>query len=101
MASSSVLKTLGLTLRSCRYGPYVPSGKDAGEVKPDVARAALLAVTHTAGVHAVSGEPILAGIGRYGAWLKRSPTYVSWPDDEDILAIGLNRAVMLADKKTA
>ena len=105
-----------LTLRRGRYGLYVQRGEDAGEeraarasvprgmdlheVTPDVARA-LLALPRTVGVHPVSGETILAGIGRYGAWLKHGPTYLSLPDDEDVLAIGLNRAVMLVDTKTA
>ena len=68
------------------------------EVTPDVARR-LLALPRTVGVHPVSGETILAGLGRYGAWLKHCPTYVSLPDDEDVLSIGLDRAVMLADTK--
>ena len=105
-----------LTLRRGRYGLYVQRGEDAGEVRaprasvprgmdlhevtPDVARA-LLALPRTVGVHPVSGETILAGIGRYGAWLKHGRTYVSLPDDEDVLAVGLNRAVMLVDTKSA
>ena len=105
-----------LTLRRGRYGLYVQRGADVGEeraarasvprgmdphdVTADVARA-LLALPRTVGVHPVSGETILAGIGRYGAWLKHGPTYVSLPDDEDVLAIGLNRAVMLVDTKSA
>ena len=105
-----------LTLRSGPYGLYVQRGEDAGEeraarasvpkgtapheVTPDVARA-LLALPRTVGVHPVSGEPILAGIGRYGSWLKHGPTYVSLPDDEDVLTVGLNRAVMLVDTKSA
>jgi len=47
------------------------------------------------------GETIVAGIGGYGVGLKHGPTYVSLPDDEDVLAIGLNRAVMLVDAKRA
>ena len=105
-----------LTLRSGPYGLYVQRGEGAGEdraarasvprgtdpheITPDVARR-LLALPRTVGVHPVSGETILAGLGRYGAWLKHGPTYVSLPDDEDVLSIGLNRAVMLVDTKLA
>ena len=51
------------------------------------------------GVHPESGEPILAGIGRYGPWLRHGSTYAAIADDDDVLAIGVNRAVVvLADK---
>ena len=105
-----------LMARRGRYGLYVQRGLDAGEeraarasvprgmdpheITPDVTRA-LLALPRTVGRHPVSGERILAGIGRYGAWLKHGPACVSLPDDEDVLTIGLNRAVMLVDAKSA
>ncbi len=37
------------------------------------------------------------GIGHYGPWLKHGAACVALPEDEDVLAVGLNRAVMLAD----
>ena len=51
------------------------------------------------GVHPETGKTIRAGIGRYGAWLKHGATYVPLPDDEDVLAVGLNRAVALVDAR--
>ena len=39
------------------------------------------------------------GIGLYGSWLKHGTVYVPLPDDEDVLAIGLNRAVALVDAR--
>ena len=103
---------LALTLRSGRYGRYVQLGEDgkgpkaargtvpmameAREITPEVARA-LLDLPRAVGTHPDTGKPILAGIGRYGPWLKHGAAYVPLPEDEDVLAIGLNRAVMLVD----
>ena len=70
------------------------------EITPQVARA-LLALPRTVGVHPDTGKTILAGIGRYGPWLKHGAAYVSLSEDEDVLAIGLNRAVVLVDAKSA
>ena len=44
----------------------------------------------TVGVHPDTGKPILAGVGRYGSWLRHGRAYVSLPDDEDVLTVGLN-----------
>ena len=105
---------LALTLRSGRYGRYVqlggdgkqprtargtvPMGMEAHEITPEVARA-LLDLPRTVGTHSDTGKPILAGIGRYGPWLKHGAAYVALPEDEDVLTIGLNRAVMLIAAK--
>jgi DNA topoisomerase-1 len=44
---------------------------------------------------------IVAGIGRYGPFLKHGDKYVSLPKDDDILTIGLNRAVtVIAEGKS-
>ena len=100
---------LALTLRTGRYvqrgevgkDPQaargtVPMGMEAHEITPEVARA-LLALPRTVGTHPDTGKAILAGIGRYGPWLKHGAAYVALPEDEDVLTVGLNRAVMLVD----
>ena len=107
---------LALTLRRGRYGRYVQLGEDGGtervvrgtvpmgmeadEITPELARA-LLALPRRVGVHPDTGKKILAGIGRYGSWLKHGTAYMPLPDDEDVLTIGLNRAVALVDAKRA
>ena len=107
---------LTLTLRRGRYGRYVqlgehdgtgraargtvPMGIEPDQITPELARA-LLAMPRRVGVHPDTGKTILAGIGRYGSWLKHGTIYVPLPDDEDVLAIGLNRAVALVDAKRA
>ena len=66
------------------------------EITPEVVRA-LLALPRTVGTHPETGKDILAGIGRYGPWFKHGATYLPLPEDEDVLTVGLNRAVMLVD----
>ena len=78
----------------------LPKAMDPHEITPDAARA-LLAVPATIGLYTVSGDTILAGIGRAGSRLQHRPNYVSLPDDEYFLTIGLNCEAMLVDSKTA
>lgn len=40
-------------------------------------------------------------IGLFSSWCKHGRTYVPLPNDEQVLAIGLNRAVALVDAKRA
>ena len=106
---------LEVTLRSGRYGPYVQLGEQVDGEKPkraglprgvspddvDLDRAlALLALPREVGRHPESGEPILAGIGRFGPYVQHGKTYASLESGDDVLAIGLNRAVtLIAEKK--
>jgi DNA topoisomerase I len=77
----------------------LPRGMSPAELSLDKALA-LLALPREIGRHPESGETITAGIGRFGPYLKRGATYKSLPRDEDVLTIGLNRAVdLLADVK--
>ena len=77
----------------------LPGSTAPGSVDLDLARR-LLALPREVGMHPETGQPILAGIGRYGPWLRHEETYAAIPADEDVLAIGLNRAVdLIADKQ--
>ena len=106
---------LAVTLRRGPNGWYVQRGDGAAEAKPermslpgamapesidlDLARR-LLALPREVGMHPGTGQPIRAGIGRYGPWLRHAETYAAIPDDEDVLTIGLNRAVaLIVDKE--
>jgi DNA topoisomerase I len=61
----------------------------------------LLALPRELGRHPETGEPIVAGIGRFGPYLKHGSIFVSLGADDDVLHIGLNRAVtLLAEAKT-
>ena len=107
---------LEVTLRAGRFGPYVQLG-DAGEgekpkraslpkgVSPDdidLNRAlGLLSLPREVGVSSEDGEPILAGIGRFGPYIQHGKTYANLETGDDVLTIGLNRAVTLIAEKKA
>ncbi len=55
----------------------------------------LLALPREVGKHPETSEIISAGIGRYGPYIKHGSTYCSLKGDDDVLTIGLNRAVAL------
>ena len=79
----------------------LPRGLEAADV--DLPKAlALLALPRPIGLHPETGETITAGIGRFGPYLKHGPAYKSLAKDDDVLTIGLNRAVaLLAEAKGA
>jgi DNA topoisomerase-1 len=101
---------LPITLKKGPYGHYVQLGEGDGEFKPkrvalprslkpadvDVETASrLLALPRELGRHPETGEAIVAGIGRFGAYIKHGSTFKSLGADDDVLTIGLNRAVVL------
>ena len=105
---------LEVTLRSGRFGPYVQLGEQTNGEKPkrtplpkgvspddiDLQRAiALLGLPRQVGVHPETGEPIVAGLGRYGPYVQHGKTYASLEPGDDVLNIGLNRAVTLIAEK--
>ena len=55
----------------------------------------LLGLPRDVGAHPETGVMIQAGIGRFGPYLKVGPQYKTIPPDDDVLTIGLNRAVVL------
>ena len=101
---------LAVTLKKGPYGHYVQLGEGNGEFKPkrvalprslkpsevDIETALrLLALPRELGRHPETGEAIVAGIGRFGAYIKHGTTFKSLGADDDVLTIGLNRAVVL------
>src|SRR5580658_1158031 len=96
-----------ITLRNGRFGEYVqqgegekpkrsslPRGLQADDVTLEKALA-LLALPREVARHPTSGEAILAGIGRYGAYVQHGKTYANLGRDDDVLEIGGNRAIDL------
>jgi DNA topoisomerase-1 len=55
----------------------------------------LLSLPRDIGLHPDKGEMITAGIGRFGPYLKLGAQYKNLSPEEDVLSIGLNRAVDL------
>jgi DNA topoisomerase-1 len=105
---------LEVTLRNGRFGPYVQLGEAINGEKPkrtplpkgiapddvDLQHAlALLSLPRQIGLHPETGEPILAGLGRYGPYVQHGKTYASLEPGDDVLNIGLNRAVTLIAEK--
>jgi DNA topoisomerase-1 len=112
---------LEVTLRKGPYGLYVQLGeavkapkakgrKKAEDTKPkraslpkgmapdavDLDRAlALLALPRDLGKHPEDGQAISAGIGRFGPYIKHGRVFVSLKEPDDVLTIGMNRAVDL------
>ena len=100
---------LPIYLRRGPYGPYVqlgdpetkkpkraslPKGLSAADL--DLERAiGLLALPRDVGPHPETGDMIQAGLGRFGPYLKYQGSFASLPAEDDLLIIGLNRAVDL------
>jgi DNA topoisomerase-1 len=60
----------------------------------------LLSLPRDLGQHPDTQKPILAGIGRYGPYLLHDGKYTTIKGDDDVLTIGINRAVtVLAESK--
>ncbi len=79
----------------------LPRGVDAATL--DLQKAlALLSLPRTLGTHPETGEAISAGLGRFGPYLRAGDIYVSLKGDDDVLSIGLNRAIdLLANARPA
>jgi len=72
----------------------LPKGMDPNLVDMETALK-LLALPRDIGPHPESGEMITADIGRYGPYIKMGSRYKSLTDSDDLLSIGINRAVSL------
>jgi DNA topoisomerase I len=78
----------------------LPRGMDGDQVTLEQALG-LLSLPRVIGVHPETGENIEAGIGRFGPFVRMGAIYGSLDRDDDVLAIGLNRAVDLIARKMA
>ncbi|HEY4135082.1 MAG TPA: type I DNA topoisomerase [Alphaproteobacteria bacterium] len=76
----------------------VPKGMDVSAITMEQALS-LLSLPRTVGTHPEDGKVVKAGIGRFGPYIQHDKVYASIPPDEDVLSVGLNRAVdLLAEK---
>ena len=107
---------LMVTLRKGPYGFYVQHGEE-GDIKPEKGKkakkpkrgslarnmdaasvdldmaVALLSLPRDVGSHPETAEMISASIGPFGPYLKYQGNFISLKGDDDVLSIGLNRAV--------
>ena len=104
-----------VSVRSGPYGHYVqldadPEAGDEKDRKPKrvslprevppeeielETALALLALPREVGRHPETGKKISAGIGRFGPYVVHEGKYASLKPDDDVLTVGLNRAVVL------
>ncbi|MAR57287.1 MAG: DNA topoisomerase I [Rickettsiales bacterium] len=96
-----------VSLRKGPYGVYVQLGegekpkrtglpKNMGPQDVDLEKAlALLSLPRRVGEHPETGKVINAGIGRFGPYLIHDKVYTTIPKEDDVLTIGMNRAVDL------
>lgn len=110
---------LEVAVKAGRFGPYIQLGdakdyeegekpKRAGipkntspsDVELDLALK-LLSLPREIGKHPENGEPITAGLGRFGPFVKHEKTYASLEAGDEVFDIGLNRAVTLIAEKIA
>jgi len=119
-------KTLGkdpetgqeVTVKVGRFGPYVQLGEPekGSKQKPprsgipktwsvddvDLEKALmLLSLPREIGPHPEDGEMIVAGLGRYGPFVRHGKTYANLPSIDEVFEVGLNRAVSLIAEKKA
>ena len=76
----------------------LPAGVTVDDVTLDMALE-LLSLPREIGTHPETGKMITAGIGRFGPFVNHDGKFASIPKDEDVMTIGMNRAVDLIAKK--
>jgi DNA topoisomerase-1 len=98
---------LDVTARDGRFGAYVQLGEGEKPKRQSLPKGVtpatvgleralvLLSLPREVARHPESGEPILAGIGRFGPYVQHGKTYANIGKDDDILEIGGNRAIDL------
>ncbi len=76
----------------------LPPGFDGQTITLEQA-VGLLSLPRLIGLHPERGEPIEAGIGRFGPFVRMGSVYASLDKDDDVIAVGINRAVDVLAKK--
>lgn len=108
-----------ITLRRGPWGLYVQQGEPDPEDKKSKPKRAslprnlngesitleqasgLLSLPRLIGLHPETGEKITAALGRFGPYVKMGTVFGSLDKDDDVLTVGLNRAVDVLAKKLA
>ena len=106
----------GLTvfLKAGRFGPYVQLGEGEKPKRASLPKGwsaaamdlekglRLLKLPRAVGPHPEDGQPILAGIGRYGPFVQHNGTFANLSGVDEVFDVGVNRAVaLLAEKRGA
>jgi DNA topoisomerase-1 len=100
-------------MKSGRFGPYVQLGEGKEPKRSSLPKGAtpasitleralqLLSLPRLVGLHPETGEPITAGLGRYGPFVLHDGKYANLSDPEEVFSVGINRAVDLLAAKAA
>jgi DNA topoisomerase-1 len=110
---------LDVVVKAGRFGPYIqlgepkdyaegekpkragiPKNMSPGDMELELALK-LLSLPREIGKHPETGEPITAGLGRFGPFVRHEKTYASLEAGDEVFDIGLNRAVTLIAEKIA
>ncbi|GBR51374.1 DNA topoisomerase I [Neokomagataea thailandica NBRC 106555] len=78
----------------------IPKGLDGNTITLEQALG-LLSLPRVVGTHPETGETIEAGLGRFGPFVKMGAVFGTLDKDDDVLTVGLNRAVDSLAKKLA
>ncbi|MBR1124994.1 type I DNA topoisomerase [Bradyrhizobium lablabi] len=108
-----------VVVKAGRFGPYIQLGEQKDYAEGEKPKRAgipknmspsdmelelalkLLSLPREIGKHPETGQPITAGIGRFGPFVKHEKTYASLEAGDEVFDIGLNRAVTLIAEKVA
>ena len=107
-----------VTVRRGPYGLYVQQGEQEKDSKRKPRRTSLprgvdgetitleqalglLSLPRIVGLHPETHEPIEAGLGRFGPFVKMGGIFASLDRDDDVLVVGMNRAVEVLARKMA
>jgi DNA topoisomerase-1 len=78
----------------------LPKGMDGDSITLDQALG-LLSLPRVVGLHPETKLPLEVGLGRFGPYVKMGSIFGSLDKDDDLLSIGLNRAVDVIARKMA
>ena len=96
------------------YGPYVQLGEGQDGAKPkraslpkgtepetvDLDHALrLLSLPRTVGTDAETGEEVVAGLGRYGPFVRRGKKFASLASEDQMFTVSIDEAVVLLNQK--
>src|ERR1700709_1501306 len=110
---------LDVVVKAGRFGPYIQLGEQKDYAEGEKPKRAgipknmspsdiefemalkLLSLPRKIGNPPEPGEPITAGLGRFGPFVRHEKTYASLEAGDEVFDIGLNRAVTLIAEKIA
>jgi DNA topoisomerase-1 len=96
------------------YGPYVQLGEGQDGAKPkraslpkgtepesvDIGHALrLLSLPRTVGTDPETGEEVVAGLGRYGPFVRRAKKFASLASEDQMFTVSIDEAIVLLNQK--